>query len=131
MLNRENLTFLAAGITFDRKSENILVRDSNDHRVQLFSKQGEYLKQFGRKGNFDHQLQYPHGLSVDSDGNVIVADSSNKVTKMFSPSGQFLRKIGGEGSLKETDHCFQYDNFLIVSNNGENSIKVFSRKRDF
>ena len=43
----------------------------------------------------------------------------------------FLRKIGGEGSFTVPFHCVQYDNFLIVSDSHENSIKVFSREGDF
>jgi len=42
-----------------------------------------------------------------------------------------LREIGGEGSFKAPWHCVQYDNFLIVSDSEENSIKVFSREGDF
>ena len=52
--------------------------DTLNSLVQLFSEQGEYLSQFGGKRNLDHQLDYPHGLSVDNIGNIIVADSYNK-----------------------------------------------------
>ena len=83
-----------AGIAFDRKNGNILVVDHLNHRVQVFSEQGKYLNHFGEQGNLDHQLNSPHGLSVDSDCNVIVADSGNKVIKIFSHNGHFLRKIG-------------------------------------
>ncbi|RMX58976.1 hypothetical protein pdam_00021830 [Pocillopora damicornis] len=49
--------------------DEIAVTDTGNHRVQ-----GEYLSQFGGKGNLDHQLDYPHGLSVDNIDNIIVAD---------------------------------------------------------
>ena len=52
--------------------------DTLNSLVQLFSEQDEYLSQFGGKGNLDHQLDYPHGLSVDNIGNIIVADRYNK-----------------------------------------------------
>ena len=121
-----------SGIAFDIKNENILVVDNDNHRVQLFSEQGKFLSQFGGKGNLDHQFQHPLGLSVDSDGNVIVADFSLiKAIKIFSPSGQLLRKIGGEEYWSKPFHCVQYDNFLIVSESEENSIKVFTREGEF
>jgi len=90
--------------------------------------------QFGGKGNLDHQLQDPYGLSIDSDGNYIIADSGNKLVKVFSPSGQFLRKIVGEGSKGSFTfpyHCVQYDNYLIVSDRDEHCINVFDRDGNF
>jgi len=122
---------LSCGIAFDRKNGNILVVDNNNHRIQLFSEQGEYLNQFGGKGYLDHQLQFPQGLSVDSDCNVIVTDSGNKVIKIFSQNGHFLRKIGEKGSFIVPCHCIQYDNYFIVSDCDENSIKVFSEDGTF
>ena len=71
----------------------------------MFREQGEYLNQFGEKGNLDHQLRYPFGLSVDSDGNIIVADLGNKIIKTFSPSGQFLSKLGEGGVFTFPIHC--------------------------
>ena len=107
---------IPTGVAFDRKNYgNILVVDGNNHRVQLFSEQGEYLNHFGEQGNLDHQLESPRGLSVDSDCNVIVADSGNKVIKIFSLNGHFLRKIGEEGSFNSPWHCVQYDSYLIAS----------------
>ena len=64
------------------------VVDSGNHRVQLFNEQGEYVSKFGGKGNLDHQLKNPLGLSFNCDGNVIVADSINNLVKIFSQSGQ-------------------------------------------
>ena len=51
------------------------------------------------KGNFDHQLDYPHGLSVDNKGNIIVADRYNESIKIFSPHGHYLCKFRDEGSF--------------------------------
>ena len=99
----------------------------------MFNEQGEYLSQFGAKGNLDHQLNSPLGLFVDRKGNIIVADKGNKVIKTFSPSGQFLYKLGeGEGEgFTSPCHCIQYDKYLIVSDGGENCIKVFDINGNF
>ena len=89
--------------------------DSSNHHVQLFSEQGEYLSQFGGKGNLDHQLGNPFGLCVDCDGNNIVADPANKLVKIFSQSGQLVQKIGGDGSFTFPFYCVQYDKYLYQS----------------
>ncbi|CAH3109833.1 unnamed protein product [Pocillopora meandrina] len=120
------------GIAFDKNSRSIVV-DKNNHRVQLFNEQGEYLSQFSGEGNLDHQLRDPWGLSVDRNGNIIVAHRGNKLIQTFSPSGQSLYTLGeGEGEgLACPRHCIQYDKYLIVSDAGENCIKVFDINGNF
>ena len=97
----------------------------------MLSRQEEYLRHFGGEGSLDHQLSFPAGLSIDSDGNIIVADRGNKLIKFFSTDGQFLNKLGTEGSFTEPYHYIQHDNYLIVSDQGDNSIKLFDRKGNF
>ena len=105
--------------------------DSGNHRLQIFTGQGEYLTQIGGKGNLDHEFNYPWGLSVDRDGDIIVADSNNKLIKIFTPSGQFLRKFGGEDLLVDSCHCIQKDQYFIVSDYRDDRIKVFNAYGDF
>ena len=97
------------------------MKDSENHRIQIFSGEGEYVGMFGEKD----QLSDPRGLSVDSDGNIIVADAGNKLNKIFSPDGKFLRKIG-QDCLTSPVHCAQCDKYLIVSDDQKHCIKVFT-----
>lgn len=75
-------------------------------------------------------MDYPWGVSVDSDGHIIVADSYNKVIKIFTACGQFLRKFGKD-FLIDPCHCIQKDQHLIVSDQGDHSIKVFNTDGTF
>ena len=106
-------------------------QDSFNHRIQIFSGEGEYVGMFRGKGSLDSQLSNPLGLSVDSDGNIIVADSGDKLIKIFSPDGKFLMKIGGQSSFSFPIHCIQCDRYLIVSDNNEHCIKFLDRKGNF
>ena len=109
----------------------IIVAEQGNHRVQVLSRRpGGYLRHFGGEGSLDHQLKYPTGLSIDSDGNIIVADRENKL-RSFSADGQFLYKHGTEGSFTKPFHCIQHDNYLIVSDKGDHSVKLFDRKDNF
>ena len=96
----------------------------------MFSEQGEYLSQFGGKGNLDHQLDYPHGLFVDNKGNIIVADRYNKSIKIFSPDGHQC-KFRDEGSFTFPSHYVQYVKYLIVSDAKEYCIKVLAGNGNF
>ena len=103
----------------------------NNNRVQVFSGNSEFLTKFGEKGNLDHQLHNPHGLSVTSNGDIIVADTVNKLIKIFSPRGQFKRKFGRRGSLSDPVHCIQTEQYFIVSDQGGHCIKVFDLEGNF
>ena len=111
--------------------DNIIVAEQSKHRVQVLSRQGEYLRHFGGEGSLDHQLSHPTGLSINSDGNIIVADKGNKLIKIFSADGKFLHKLGTERSFTEPFHCIQHDNFLIVLDSGDHSVQFFDRKGNF
>ena len=115
------------GISF-LNNGNIVVTDGSKHQLQLFTGQGEYLTKIGNQGNLDHQLDDPWGVSVDSDGHIIVADL--KEIKIFTACGQFLRKFG-EDFLIDPCHCIQKDQHLIVSDQGDHSIKVFDTEGTF
>ena len=109
-------------IAFDSHS-NIVVVDSNNHRVQVFDRNGNFLSKFGEQGSRDNQLEFPQGLSINGNGDIIVA--SNKLIKIFSSSGEYLRKFGGAGPLVTPYHCIQHGQYFIVSDGGDDSIKMF------
>ena len=83
------------------------------------------------RGNLDHQLFNPLGLSVENDGNIVIADSRVKLIKIFSPRGHHLSKLSREGSLPFPFLCIQYDKYLIVSDQNEHCNKVFDRNGNF
>ena len=83
-----------------------MTEQSKNSRVQELSRQGGYLRHFGGIGSLDHQLDFPAGLPIDSDGNIIVGDKGNKLVKIFSADGQFLNKLGTERSFTKPFHWY-------------------------
>ena len=57
---------------------HLYVSDYNNHRVQVFTLEGQYVREFGTG-----QLKGPCGLTVTSDGSVMVADSRNDCIVVF------------------------------------------------
>ena len=76
----------------------VYVVDRGNNRVQVFTSDGGYLRQWGSPGNGDGQFQIPADITVDRSGNVFVADLGNNRVQVFSRSGEFLRQWGGRGS---------------------------------
>lgn len=72
----------------------ILVADAYNHRLQKFSRSGEFIAAWGsRTARFlrrDSALGVPTGVAVDENGRIHVADSANKRVVLLDPHGRFL-----------------------------------------
>jgi hypothetical protein len=76
----------------------VYVSDGGNHRVEVFSPTGRFLRQFGRFGYNRGQFQMPFDLTADAAGDVYVADDQAETLSRFSPNGRFEWSIGGETS---------------------------------
>ncbi|XP_068570803.1 tripartite motif-containing protein 3-like isoform X2 [Cebidichthys violaceus] len=72
----------------------IVVADSNNQCIQVFSNDGQFKMRFGVRGRSPGQLQRPTGVTVDVNGDIIVADYDNRWISIFSSDGKFKSKIG-------------------------------------
>jgi DNA-binding beta-propeller fold protein YncE len=61
-------------------------------RVVKYGKNGEYLKQWGRKGSSEGEFDLPHDVALDANGRLYVADRNNKRVQIFDQEGKFLGK---------------------------------------
>ena len=59
-------------------------------RVVKFSKEGEYLFEWGTFGNKQGEFNTPHGIDLDNNGNVYVADRENNRIQKFDAEGSFI-----------------------------------------
>jgi len=76
--------------------EEIIVADTNNHRIQIFDKMGEYEYQFGMPGKEEGQLWYPRKVAViRQSGKFVICDRGNERSRMqiFTRNGHFIRKI--------------------------------------
>ncbi len=64
-------------IATSSQTGNVYVTDSQNHRVQVFDEDGEYVNQWGSNGTGDGQFQRPTGITVDASDNVYVMDTDN------------------------------------------------------
>ncbi|MGD8238769.1 MAG: PKD domain-containing protein [Armatimonadota bacterium] len=75
---------------------NVYVGDYNNHRIQKFDANGNFLTKWGSYGSGNGQLRYPRGVATDAVGNVYVAED-HRIQK-FTSDGSFLTKWGSYGS---------------------------------
>ena len=118
------------GVTVNEYDE-IAVTEVGNNRVQVFSRDGTYLRSFGKKGDKEGKFNEPSGITIHETNNIIVADSDNHRVQLFIEQGKYLSQFGGEGNL---DHQLYYPYGLsvdskgniIVADSGNKSIKIFS-----
>src|SRR5580658_1164056 len=59
-------------------------------RVVKFSKDGKYIKEWGRKGSGPGEFDTLHSIAMDSKGRIFVADRGNSRIQIFDQDGRFL-----------------------------------------
>lgn len=75
---------------------DIIVADTNNHRIQIFDREGKFKFHFGECGKRDGQLLYPNRVAViKQTGDIIVTERSpTHQIQIYNKYGQFLRKFG-------------------------------------
>jgi sugar lactone lactonase YvrE len=68
----------------------IVVADTGNNRVQVFDKDGTFLRLFGTRGDGEGQLKSPEGVGVAPDGTIYVADTGNNRVELFTLDGAFV-----------------------------------------
>jgi streptogramin lyase len=59
-------------------------------RIVKFSKDGKFVKTWGKKGTAPGDFNEPHGIAMDSKGRLFVADRANSRIQIFDQDGKFL-----------------------------------------
>jgi sugar lactone lactonase YvrE len=59
-------------------------------RIVKFSKDGKFIKAWGKKGSGPGEFDGPHSIAMDSKGRVFVADRSNNRIQIFDQDGKFI-----------------------------------------
>ena len=116
------------GVAIDREGR-IFVTDTNNHRIQVFSRDGTFVSQFGGPGD-------PIGVSVDPQGHITVADFASHRIQVFSRDGTFLSQFGshgiGPGQLTNPlGVAVDQQGRIIVADTDNNRIQVFSHDGTF
>jgi streptogramin lyase len=65
------------------------VANSNG-RIVKFSKDGKFIKAWGKKGSAPGEFDVPHSITMDSRGRLFVGDRSNSRIQIFDQDGKFL-----------------------------------------
>jgi len=76
----------------------VYVSDSGNARIQVFTPQVRFVREFGSYGSGKGQFLLPGDVIADQAGNVYVADDQAQTLAKFTPAGKVLWTIGGGAS---------------------------------
>uniref|UniRef100_UPI003AB10084 tripartite motif-containing protein 2 isoform X1 n=1 Tax=Centroberyx gerrardi TaxID=166262 RepID=UPI003AB10084 len=103
----------------------VLIADSNNQCVQIFSNDGQFKSRFGVRGRTPGQLQRPTGVAVHPSGDIIIADYDNKWVSIFSSEGKFKSKLGSGKLMGPKGVSVDRNGHIIVVDNKACCVFIF------
>src|SRR5215472_10662513 len=106
---------------------NVYVSDSGNSRVQVFTPEGQFVRQLGSLGSGKGQFLRPFHLAVDTTGDVYVADDQAATLSKFSAAGKVLWKIGAVSNDPDLFGHFMFNDFdvhgrLVAMNGNQDKV---------
>jgi len=86
----------AEGVCVDT-SDRIYVADSCNHRIQIFSPDGKFLRAYGQAGESAGEMSYPYDIAVDEQARQYVCEFGNSRIQVFDAHDHPLEIIGHAG----------------------------------
>jgi tripartite motif-containing protein 71 len=118
--------------------ESVLICDTDNSRLQIFSKSGTFLKKIGRDGAGNGEFKFPLSAALNpvTNNEIAIADSDNFRVQFFDLNLNYTGEIGKVNDPVNNKHQFDlrtpnsvaYDSQgnLFVSELKGNCIRVFS-----
>ena len=110
------------GVALSDKSRILAVADSNNKRIQMFTFEGNFLREFALEGE-------PFSLAFTESGDLLVRLTHDKGTQknlLFTENGQFIRYIGDEHVKTPYYVSVSSDGRIITSDSDGKRIKVLT-----
>jgi sugar lactone lactonase YvrE len=86
--------FNAPSAVFVAPDGSIFIGDGHggntNARMLKFTKEGTFIKAWGKRGIAPGDFETPHGIAMDSQGRLFVADRGNNRVQIFDQDGTFL-----------------------------------------
>ncbi len=101
------------------KNFTLYVVDKNNHRIQLFDRDLNFIGLIKPQDNNESEFRYPTSIDVSDQGDIYVLDSEHSRVLKFNSSGNLTAKIGdidaGNFALSSPKDLALFDNnFCIV-----------------
>ena len=119
-------------VVIDRSGNFYVAEYGENDRIQVFSPEGEWLRQWGGHGYAPGEFLRPRALAIDEEDRIYVADSCNHRIQVFDTDGHLLSAWGSRGDAPG-QMSYPYDvalgpgGTLYVCEYGNQRVQKFDR----
>jgi DNA-binding beta-propeller fold protein YncE len=99
------------------KNGQLYVVDGGNFRIQVFSRDGQFVKAFGAVGKQYGQFARPKEIATDREGNIYVVDSAFGNFQVFTAEGDLLLFVG-ERSERDGPAKYMLPSGIYVDEDG-------------
>ncbi len=123
-------------VVLDRAGNFYVAEYGENDRIQVFSPEGTWLRQWGGHGYSPGEFLRPRALAMDENDHLYVADSCNHRIQVFDTTGKLLRVWGSRGA-EPGQMSYPYDlalgpeGTLYVCEYGNARVQKFTRDGKF
>ncbi|MEW5800826.1 MAG: NHL repeat-containing protein [bacterium] len=125
-------------MAFDEVNQQLVAVDNDNHRLLIYDKKFELLKEVGGVGYENGDFRYPYAICLDKSGNMYVTDVINTRVQVLSPQGEYIRSIGEWGIergqfFRPQSICMDQQERIFVGENYDKIglIQVFDQQGNF
>jgi len=111
--------------------DTLYVADACNHRIDVFTTDGKWLRNIGHCGSGLGEFRFPYGIALDNEGHLIVSEFGNsRVQLVDMKTGKGLKIWGtpgyapGELAYPWGVICDKHDRVIVVDS-GNNRLQVF------
>jgi sugar lactone lactonase YvrE len=113
--------------------DKVFVSDAYNNRVEVFSRDGKYLSQFGSIGFLGGSFRVSSGIAADKAGRIFVADFYNHRVQVFNEQGDSLEHWGKKGAEPgqfdgPTDIAVDARGRIYVVDWGNHRVQIFASR---
>ena len=112
-------------LIFPYSRDCILVSDTRNHRIQLFSPHGEYLSKYGFEGRDWKYFDSPRGVCFTPDDQIVVTDFNNHRLLVVKSDFSCAQYLGKEVII--ILHLWQKIVYIRVIQNSSHLEKIFQK----
>jgi DNA-binding beta-propeller fold protein YncE len=110
----------------------LYVTDACNHRIDVFTTDGRFLRTMGKIGSGPGEFRFPYGLDMDSKGRLVVCEfGNNRVQLIDKQTGRSLG-IWGTGGRELGQLAYPWgvavdkEDRVVAVDAGNNRLQVFS-----
>ncbi len=120
-------------VVIDRHGFFYVSEYGENDRIQVFSPEGEWVRQWGGHGHRPGEFLRPTAIDIDEDDRIFVADSCNHRIQIFETNGKLVDYWGSRGTLPGSigyayDVALGSGNTLYVCEYANNRVQKFTRE---